>query len=109
MICATRHALTRLCPASADAVRLLLSVVAHAVDLGSVTRLRSVEVRPTEVAAGQIVIEHREVTMHAAVLAKNGHVLRTDAADAWATLSAQSALLVDDLHASGASLLRNAS
>jgi hypothetical protein len=107
-ICATRDALTRLCPASADAVRLVLSVVAHAADLDAVARLRSIEVRVTDKPAGRIVVQHQEVAMHAAVLTKTGHVLAGEDARSWAVLSAQTALLVADLHTDGASLLRNA-
>ena len=107
-ICTSGDLLTRACPASADAVRLLLSVVGHAADLSSVTRLRSVHVQLTDAAVSRIVVEHKEAAMHAVVLTKTGHVLRGDPVDYWTGMSAQGSLRVDDVHAAGASLLRHA-
>jgi hypothetical protein len=106
-ICTSRDVLTRVCPASVDAVRLLLSVVGHAPDLRAVDRLRSMEVLPTDPALGRVVVEHKEVVMHAAVLTKSGRVLQGDAEEFWTAASAESALRVDDVHTDGASLLRN--
>ena len=107
-ICTSGDLLTRACPASADAVRLLLSVVGHAADLRSVSRLRSVHVQPIDVAVGRIIVEHKEAAMHAVVLTKAGTVLRGDPANYWTGMSTQAALRVDDVHAAGTSLLRHA-
>ncbi|TQR84291.1 hypothetical protein D8S82_22340 [Mycobacterium hodleri] len=107
-ICTSGDLLTRACPASAEAVRLLLSVVGHAADLRALTRLRSVYIQPVDAAVGRIVVEHKEAAMHAVVLTKTGHVLRGDRVDYWTGMSTQAALRVDDVHAAGTSLLRHA-
>jgi hypothetical protein len=90
-------------------MRLLLSVVAHAPDLRSIARLRSMGVLPAEPSHGGIVIEHEEVVMHAAVLTKGGRVLQAETEQFWTAAGGESALRVDDLHADGASLLRDVS
>jgi hypothetical protein len=108
-ICMSRDVLARLCPASVDAVRLLLSVVGHAPDLRSVAQLRSMDVLPTDPPLGRVVIEHKEVVMHAAVLTKTGRLLQSDDEQFWAAASVESALRVEDVHTDGASLLRNVS
>ncbi|KMO71110.1 hypothetical protein [Mycolicibacterium chlorophenolicum] len=106
-ICTSGDLLTRTCPASADAVRLLLSVVGHAADLRSVSRLRSVHVQPIDAAVSRIVVEHKEAAMHAVVLTKTGHVHRgDDPGDYWTGMSTQGSLRVDDIRAAGTSLLR---
>lgn len=107
-ICTSGDLLTRACPASVEAVRLLLSVVGHAADLRAVTRLRSMHIQPIDAAVGRIVVEHKEAAMHAVVLTKTGHVLRGDPVDYWTAMSTQAALRVDDVHAAGTSLLRHA-
>lgn len=94
---------------SADAVRLLLSVVGHAPDLRTINRLRSMAVRSVDPALGRVIVEHKEVVMHAAVLNKGGRVLLGEGEEFWAAASTASALRVDDLHSEGSSLLRNVS
>ena len=108
-ICMSRDVLTRLCPGSADAVRLLLSVVGHAPDLRAVARLRSMDVLLTDPPLRRVVIEHQEVAMHAGVLTKTGRLLQGNDEQFWTAASVASALRVDDVHTDGASLLRNVS
>ena len=67
------------------------------------------EVRPTDPALGRVVVEHKEVVMHAAVLTKTGRVLLSDEEEFWTAAPRESALRVDDVHTDGASLLRNVS
>ena len=109
-LCSSADALTRVCPASSEAVRLLLSVVAHAPDLRSIGRLRSMGIQPTNSALGRVAIGHKEVEMHAVVLTNSGRVLHSHSAgDFWVQASVQSALRVDDVYTSGISLLRDVS
>jgi hypothetical protein len=108
-ICMSRDLLSRLCPGSIDAVRLLLSVVGHAPDLRAIARLRSMDVSATDPGAGQILIEHKEVAMHAAILTGPGRLLQADKQQFWTAAAGESALRVDDVHTDGTSLLRNVS
>jgi hypothetical protein len=106
-VCASGDALAKACP-SPVAARLLLSVIAHAPTLFAVARLRSIGVRPTDPATGRIVVEHKEVVMHAAVLNRSGHALEGKTEAFWTAALQSTALRVDDIRVDGTSLVRNA-
>ncbi|MCV7094254.1 hypothetical protein [Mycobacterium kubicae] len=71
-------------------------------------RLRSIGIRLTDPAQGRIVVEHKEVGMHAAVLNRSGRVLEGDGESFWTAALQSSALRVDDIRVDGTSFMRNA-
>lgn len=89
-----------------DAAEDLLSVVAQAPRLGDLARFRSVHMK---VLAGKLALSIEEVEMHAQPLSQAG-VPRIIASGASVVdHSASEALLVQDLHVRGQSILRRAS
>ena len=109
-MCASADGLEMHWPHSVETAKELLSAVMHAQDLRSLTRLRSIGVRPLDrsnLAHAAVVVQFEEVEMRASVLTKTGERIRlVSTAHFWKRAGSEPALLVEELAAAGRRLAR---